>query len=127
MQRQDQDPAAFEAVLFEKMTGDALIDPDMDDDSPPPPDAPELPRLALEPEADDESGGAVLSPEELKALIEAGVELQIRQGKPDSLTPQGLYITDLDGKLPAHIDPDTPLPENGRLVSAGRRKERRKP
>ena len=125
LQRQDQDPAAFEAVLFEKMTGDALIDPDMDDDSPPPPDAPELPRLALEPEADDESGGAVLSPEELKALIEAGVELQIRQGKPDSLTPQGLYITDLDGKLPAHIDPDTPLPENGRLVSAGRRKERK--
>ncbi len=125
LQRQDQDPAAFEAVLFEKMTGDALIDPDMDDDSPPPPDAPELPPLVLEPEADDDSGGAALSPEELKALIEAGVELQIRQGKPDSLTPQGLYITDLDGKLPAHTDPDALLPENGGLVSAGRRRERK--
>lgn len=125
VQRQDQDPASFEAALFEKMTGDALIDPDMDDDSPPPADMPELPPLALEPEADDDTGGAPLSPEELKALIEAGVELQIRQGKPDSLTPQGLYITDLDGKLPAPADPDALLPENGPLLSTGRRAERK--
>ncbi len=125
VQRQDQDPASFEAALFEKMTGDALIDPDMSDDSPPPAeDMPELPQLALEPEEDDDSGGAPLSPEELKALLEAGVELNIRQGKPDSLNPQGLYITDLDGKLPAHTDPDARLPENGTLVSAGRRRER---
>ncbi len=124
VQRQDQDPASFEAALFEKMTGDALIDPDMSDDSPPPAeDMPELPQLALEPEEDDDSGGAPLSPEELKALLEAGVELNIRQGKPDSLNPQGLYITDLDGKLPAHTDPDARLPENGMLVSAGRRRE----
>lgn len=125
VQRQDQDPASFEAALFEKMTGDALIDPDMTDDSPPPAEEmPELPRLALEPEEDDDSGGAPLSPEELKALLEAGVELNIRQGKPDSLNPQGLYITDLDGKLPAHTDPDAGLPENGTLVSTGRRRER---
>ena len=123
IQRQDQDPASFEAALFEKMTGDALIDPDMDDDSPPPPDAPELPQFELEPEADEDAGGAPLSPEELKALIEAGVELQIRQGKPDSLNPQGLYITDLDGKLPVQADPDALLPENGTVVSAGRRRE----
>ena len=125
VQRQDQDPASFEAALFEKMTGDALIDPDMTDDSPPPAEElPELPRLALEPEEDDDSGGAPLSPEELKALLEAGVELNIRQGKPDSLNPQGLYITDLDGKLPAHTDLDAGLPENGTLVSTGRRRER---
>lgn len=125
VQRQDQDPASFEAALFEKMTGDALIDPDMTDDSPPPAeDMPELPQLTLEPEEDDDTGGAPLSPEELKALLEAGVELNIRQGKPDSLNPQGLYITDLDGKLPAHSDPDARLPENDTLVSTGRRRER---
>ena len=123
-QRPDQDPASFEAALFEKMTGDALIDPDMTDDSPPAEDMPELPQLTLEPEEDDDTGGAPLSPEELKALLEAGVELNIRQGKPDSLNPQGLYITDLDGKLPAHSDPDAGRPENGTLVSAGRRRER---
>lgn len=125
VQSQEQDPASFEAVLFEKMTGDALIDPDMTDDSPPPTEEmPELPQLALEPEEDDDSGGAPLSPEELKALLEAGIELNIRQGKPDSLRPQGLYITDLDGKLPAHSDPDTLLPENGTVMSTGRRRER---
>ena len=125
VQRQDQDPASFEAALFEKMTGDALIDPDMTDDSPPPAeDMPELPQLTLEPEEDDDTGGAPLSPEELKALLEAGVDLNIRQGKPDSLNPQGLYITDLDGKLPAHSDPDAGLPENGTLVNTGRRRER---
>lgn len=125
VQPQDQDPASFEAALFEKMTGDALINPDMTDDSPPPPEEmPELPQLTLEPEEDDDSGGAPLSPEELKALLEAGIELNIRQGKPDSLNPQGLYITDLDGKLPAHSDPDTLLPENGTVVSTGRRRER---
>lgn len=125
VQRQDQDPASFEAALFEKMTGDALIDPDMTDDSPPPAeDMPELPQLTLEPEEDDDTGGAPLSPEELKALLEAGVDLNIRQGKPDSLNPQGLYITDLDGKLPAHSDPDAGLPENSTLVSTGRRRER---
>ncbi len=124
VQRQDQDPAAFEAALFEKMTGDALIDPDMDEDSPPPADAPELPKLELEPEADDDSGGSPLSAEELKALIDAGVVLQLRQGKPDSLTPQGLYITDLAGKLPAQADPDTLLPENGTVVSSRRHRDR---
>lgn len=125
VQSQEQDPAAFEAALFEKMTGDALIDPDMTDDSPPPTEElPELPQLALEPEEDDDSGGAPLSPEELKALLEAGIELSIRQGKPDSLSPQGLYITDLDGKLPAHSDPDTLLPDNGTVMSARRRRER---
>ncbi len=125
VQGQDQDPASFEAALFEKMTGDALIDPDMSDDSPPPTqDMPEVPQLTLEPEEDDDSGGAPLSPEELKALLEAGIELNIRQGKPDSLNPQGLYITDLDGKLPAHTDPDVRRPENGTLVSTGRRRER---
>ena len=125
VQSQDQDPALFEAVLFEKMTGDALIDPDMTDDSPPPTEEMlELPQLTLEPEEDDDSGGAPLSPEELKALLEAGIELNIRQGKPDSLNPQGLYITDLDGKLPAHSDPDTLLPENGTVMSTGRRRER---
>ena len=37
--RQSREPSSFEAIFFEKLTGDALIDPEMDD-SPPPPDAP---------------------------------------------------------------------------------------
>ncbi len=125
VQPQEQDPASFEAALFEKMTGEALIDPDMTDNSPPPAEEmPELPQLALEPGADDDRGGAPLSPEELKALLEAGIELDIRQGKPDSLNPQGLYITDLDGKLPDHSDPDALLPENGAVMRTGHRRER---
>lgn len=124
VQRQEQDPAAFEAALFEKMTGDALLDPEPDDERPPPPIPPDLPPLQLEPEADEDAGGTPLSAEELKALIEAGVELHIRQGDPDTLSPQGLYITDLDGKLPVGVatraEPDAGLPGTG--VSAGHRR-----
>jgi nitric oxide reductase NorD protein len=122
--RRTRDPASFDSIMFDKVTGDALIDPEMDD-SPPPPEAPELPQLQLDPEADDGEGGTPLSPEELKALLEAGVDLQIRQGKQDTITPQGLYISDLMGKLPsdgAREDgalADSPITPNGQ-----RRRER---
>ena len=77
---EEQDPAAFEAALFEKMTGDALLDPTPDDDAEPPSPAPDLPALELEPEEGEDAGGAPLSPEELEALIEAGLDLHLRQG-----------------------------------------------
>lgn len=121
--RQARKPSSFEAIFFEKLTGDALIDPEMDD-SPPPPDAPPLPQLELDPERDEREGGSPLSPEELKALIEAGVDLQIRQGKDDAISPQGLYISDLVGKLPGNAEKDTVLPEEGIVAALQRRRER---
>jgi len=121
--RQSREPSSFEAIFFEKMTGDALIDPDMDD-SPPPPDVPQLPQLALDPERDEREGGSPLSPEELKALIEAGVDLQIRQGKDDTITPQGLYISDLVGKLPSNGEKEAISPEDGVALALQRRRER---
>ena len=110
--RQARDPASFSSIVFDKVTGDALIDPEMDD-SPPPPDAPELPPLDLEPEKDDRDGGGALSPEELKALLDAGVELRIRQGKQEKFSPQGLYISDLVGKLPGSGEREDLAPEDG--------------
>ncbi|MBI3757884.1 MAG: hypothetical protein HY267_07905 [Deltaproteobacteria bacterium] len=122
--RQARDPASFGSIVFDKVTGDALIDPDMDD-SPPPPDAPELPRLELEQERDDREGGGALSPEELKKLIEAGVELQIRQGKSEKFDPQGLYISDLAGKLPGNGEKEQITPEDGlAIISTQRKRER---
>jgi len=120
--RNAHDPAAFDSLLFDKITGDALIDPEMDD-SLPLPDAPELPSLELDPERDENEGGSPLSAEELKKLIEAGVDLQIRQGKSDTITPQGLYISDLDGKLPNDSEREHLTPENGVVVTGQRRRE----
>lgn len=122
--RQSRDPASFGSLVFDKGTGDALIDPEMDD-SPPPPDAPELPQLALDPEKDDREGGGALSAEELKKLIEAGVDLQIRQGKPEKFNPQGLYISDLAGKLPNSGERESVEPEDGRVVLSGQRRRER--
>ena len=121
--RQSREPSSFEAIFFEKLTGDALIDPEMDE-SPPPPDAPPLPQLELDPERDEQEGGSPLSPEELKALIEAGVDLQIRQGKDDTISPQGLYISDLAGKRPGNAEKDAVLPEDGVVAALQRRRER---
>jgi hypothetical protein len=121
--RNARDPAAFNALMFDKITGDALIDPEMDDDLSPP-DAPELPQLELDPERDEREGGSPLSAEELKKLIEAGVDLQIRQGKSDTITPQGLYISELDGKLPNGGTREQIEPADGVLVAGQRRRER---
>lgn len=122
--RQFRDPASFDSFMFDKITGDALIDPEMDD-SPPPPDAPELPQLELEPEKDDREGGGALSAEELKKLIEAGVDLQIRQGKSEKFDPQGLYINDLAGKLPDRGDREPIEPGNEHVILSGQRRRER--
>ena len=122
--RQSRAPASFGSIVFDKVTGDALIDPEMDD-SPPPPDAPELPRLQLDPETDEREGGTPLSPEELKALLDAGVDLQIRQGKQDTITPQGLYVSDLAGKLPSNGEREPVTLEDGLPVVNGQRRRER--
>lgn len=122
--RQARDPASFGSIVFDKVTGDALIDPEMDD-SPPPPEAPDLPPLELDPEEDDREGGGALSPEELKALLDAGVELQIRQGKQEHFSPQGLYISDLVGKLPHSGEKEDILLEDGHAIASGQRRRER--
>ncbi len=52
----------------------------------------------MEPQA---SGGIPLTPEEIRRLIEEGVDLRIGEGRNEPAPSLGLYITDLLGKLPA--------------------------
>ena len=123
--RPNPDEAAdFGPLVFDKLSGDALIDPDMDnDDSPPPAQAPpEITELQLEDEMEEDTGGSPLSAEELKALIEAGLELQIRQGKQDRLTPQGLYASDLNGKLPGQSEMEHTAVGNDAARAGGQRR-----
>ncbi|MEW6301391.1 MAG: hypothetical protein AB1671_27275, partial [Thermodesulfobacteriota bacterium] len=121
--RQVRDPASFGSLLFDKTTGDALLDAEVDE-SPPPP-APDLPQFELEPEPDEQRGGTPLSPEELRALLDAGVDLQIRQGKHDHITPQGLYVSDLLGKLPGNGERKQIVPDHPSAVAQGQRRRDR--
>jgi hypothetical protein len=118
--RQGHDPAAFGSLLFDNTTGDALLDPEMDDG--PLPTVPDLPQLELESAAEEQSGGTPLSPEELKALLDAGVDLQIHQGKHARVPPQGLYISDLLGKLPGSGERERIAPVHPRTVTQGQRR-----
>jgi nitric oxide reductase NorD protein len=102
-------------LFLDKVTGDALIGPYMDDDTPAlPGEAPQMQtpktspmslsdelRLQLDARADD-TGGATspLSAEELQRLLEAGADLRMKQGYSDDAEGLGLYITDLLGKVP---------------------------
>ena len=122
---QQDDASEFGSIFFDKLTGDALIDPDMEDDSPPPEGTIEIPELALEDEIDDQDGGSPLSAEELKALIEAGVDLQIRQGKQEKVTPQGLYVSDLDGKIPTNGEMEQIAAENDPAIPGVQRRRQR--
>ena len=45
-------------------------------------------------------GGVPLTPEEIRDLIEQGVDLQISQGDGTTIDSLGLYVTDLLGKMP---------------------------
>lgn len=47
-----------------------------------------------------QSGGTTITPEELRQLIEQGVQLDIREGHGEDQPSLGLYITELLGKLP---------------------------
>ncbi|MCS6925520.1 MAG: hypothetical protein NZ578_06420 [Candidatus Binatia bacterium] len=118
--RPGHDPASVGSLLYDKTTGDALLDAEVDDS--PPPAVLDLPQLTLEPERDEHSGGLPLSPEELRALLDAGVELQIRQGKPDRVPPQGLYVSDLLGKLPGNGEREHPAQELSPLMTQEQRR-----
>lgn len=97
---EDED-TTYEAALYETVGGQTFIEAEAGDEQEPEQrtDYPQLDGLNLEPEEDLDGAGSPLSPDELKALIEAGADLKIRQGKSDNLNPQGLFITDLDGKI----------------------------
>jgi len=58
-------------------------------------------RLQLDHDAPTTIGGIPLTPEQLKQLIEDGVDLEIVEGHGEDQAALGLYITDLLGKLPA--------------------------
>jgi nitric oxide reductase NorD protein len=105
-------------MVYETIAGEMMYDPYSDDDSPavssdapqmqaPQPDAPPgtLPedmKFELNEESDEADGmTSPLSAEELQRLIEAGVDLRMKQGYSEDLEGLGLYITDLLGKVPA--------------------------
>lgn len=104
------------------MGGATVIDPldYSDDDAAPPnpyggsPDGTDrklvvdgdIPEHEIELELNDEgeppaSGGTTITPEELRRLIEQGIQLDIQEGHGEDQPSLGLYITELLGKLPA--------------------------
>jgi nitric oxide reductase NorD protein len=104
--------------FFDTVAGETMIDSYLYDDTPVVPgDGPQVPaepaapvperlpeelQLQLEQRREDVEGvNAALSAEELQRLIEAGVDLRLKQGYSDDLEGLGLYITDLLGKVPA--------------------------
>jgi hypothetical protein len=113
---QERPQISYGDLMVDKISGDALLDPYLDDDGPlpagdttqvgmTPPRPPgetaaDAIKLQLD-ELQDDAGLAVpLSAEELQRLIEAGADLRIKQGYGDDVEGLGLYITDLLGKLP---------------------------
>jgi nitric oxide reductase NorD protein len=106
-------------MVYETIAGEMMYDPYGDDDSPAvpgdasqmqpreaaPPATDTLPedmKFQLKEESDDIDGmTSPLSAEELQRLIEAGVDLRMKQGYSEDLEGLGLYITDLLGKVPA--------------------------
>ncbi len=123
------DTAAGEMIYYD------LYDDDDDAAAPPAPESAETPEplaaqqeapdleLELSGEKDDETGGTPISPEELKRLLEAGVEMRIRQGGAnDEAEGLGLYITDLLGKVPSEQ-----LEELRQVLGDPEEKQRRPP
>jgi len=108
----------LEELAFERMAGEAMVEPYlMDDDLGPMPAAessnnmpaalePKEPTadqisLQLDEEQDETPGSTVgMSAEELQRLIEAGVDPRIKQGYGNDLEGLGMYVSDLLGKLP---------------------------
>lgn len=108
----------LDGFTLEKIGGDALLDPYLDEDEMPGSAAapagpaagagdegaepPEIPPLQLDQEGEEGAGGALpMSAEELKRLIESGADLRITQGTGQEAEGLGLYITDLVGKVPS--------------------------
>lgn len=129
---------SFGDLMLDKISGDALLEPCLDDDGPLP--AGDTTQVAITPtrppeeaaadamklqlgELQDGAGLAVpLSADELQRLIEAGADLRIKQGYSDDVEGLGLYITDLLGKLPPEQ-----LEELRRLLKGPGETDRRAP
>ena len=91
-------PTSYEELLFEKITGDAAIDPEpmQDEDGRETPRASEV--LDVDPaaveEGSDEGAGTPLSADELRRLLEAGAILKI--GRADAAVDSaGIFARDL--------------------------------
>ncbi|HUI26586.1 MAG TPA: VWA domain-containing protein [Candidatus Kryptonia bacterium] len=114
-----QDQFEFGGLILDQITGETLIDPYDDDDTPLPlaAEAPRVPaasghepeaklpddmRFELDPSPDDLPAGAQpLSLDELRRLLEQGADLKIKQGTGEETDGIGLFITDLIGKIPS--------------------------
>jgi hypothetical protein len=91
-------PTSYEELLFEKITGDAALDPEPEGD----PDASSESRptevLDIEPaaveEGDEDGPGTPLSAEELRRLLEAGAILKIGRGA-EAADSAGIFARDL--------------------------------
>lgn len=113
------DDRELDGFMLDRLTGDALLDTYIEEEAPPPGDAP-TPRvdtpplsrpapdpseemtLQLSQDADDGHGGAQpIAPDELQRLLESGADLRITQGAGAELEGLGLFISDLIGKLPS--------------------------
>ena len=116
----EDDETTYEAALYETVGGQTFIEAEAGDEQGPEQrtDYPQLDGLNLEPEEDLDGAGSPLSPDELKALIEAGADLKIRQGKSDNLNPQGLFITDLEGKIASAADLEESGPDGNQTSTS---------
>jgi hypothetical protein len=91
-------PTSYDDLLFEKITGEAMLDPEPDGGAEPgdasrPSEVLDLDPAAVE-EGDEGGTGTPLSPEELKRLLEAGAILKIgRSG--EVLDSAGIFARDL--------------------------------
>ncbi len=123
------DTSAGEMIYYDLYDDDDASPPVAAEESAetqPPPQAPDQPtdlELDLSDETSDETGGTPISPEELKRLLESGVDMRIRQGGSDEdVEGLGLYITDLLGKVP-----NEQLEELRQLLGDPEEKKRRLP
>lgn len=127
------------ALMLERMAGESYLEhyfdeamaPDGDARAPqvPSPQRPEQERpsedlqLQLSPEEDDGRGGSQpISPEELKRLLDAGVNLKITQATGEEVDGLGMYITDLVGKIPSEQ-----IEELRRLLGSAEGRQERTP
>lgn len=127
------------ALMLERMAGESYLEhyfdetiaPDGDAQAPrvPSPQRPEHERpaedmqLQLSPEEDDGTGGSQpISPEELKRLLDAGVNLKITQASGEEIDGLGMYITDLIGKIPSEQ-----IEELQRLMGSAEGRQERAP
>lgn len=117
-------PSSYDELLFEKITGDAALDPEPEGapqaaDGPRPTEVLDVDPAAVE-ESDEEGAGTPLCAEELRRLLEAGAILKI--GRSNQLVESaGIFARDL--RLPP-ADGNEPSEPDG-LLEAGARRGRR--